>query len=310
MNLRALSIGEAVPRENFDAVIHSVFDSAVNLRLEDEDRLITLLISDGYELPQGIRIWVKNISLQTLTPSTTLRTSPGLHAAARGGILRFDSSPLSVDLRSAPVWKCRVPDLCLDLTSPVAQQAWSTAWKLLNTEQKLRNTDIVADDLFQAGTGSSLSQRIRNPVTSLLASTEGFDLQGALRAAEKMIGLGPGVTPSGDDILIGFLAGLWSVSGQDERQLAFIRSFGDELVHLAKGTSEISRTYIYHATQGQFSSALSHLAEAIATGNGLAASAQSAMRLGHSSGTDSVTGLLIGLRVWDQTFSFTPTFSP
>ena len=301
MNLRALSIGEAVPRENFDAVIHSVFDSAVNLRLEDEDRLLTLLVSDGYELPQGIRIWKKDISLQTLTP--------GLHAAAKRGILRFDSSPLSVDMRSAPVWKCRIPELSLDLTSPVIQQAWSATWDMLNKEQRLKNTNLVADDLFQAGTGPSLSQRIRNPVTSLLASAEGFDLQGALRAAEKMIGLGPGVTPSGDDILIGFLAGLWSVAGQNRGLFAFIRSLGDELVHLAKGTSEISRTYIYHATRRQFSSALSHLAEAIATGNGVAASARSAMRIGHSSGMDSVTGLLMGLRVWNPEFPLTPGFS-
>jgi hypothetical protein len=303
MKLQAVSIGEAVPRENFDAVIHSVFDSAVNLRLAEEDRLITLLISDGYELPQGIRIWKKNISLQTLTP--------GLHAAAKGGILRFDSSPLSVDLRSAPVWKCRIPELCLDMTSPVAQQAWSTVWKLLNMEQKLRNTYIAADVQLQSNLGSPLSKRLSKPVTSLLTSTQGFDVQGALRATEKMIGLGPGVTPSGDDILIGFLAGLWSVAGQNQEQLAFIRSFGADLLQLAKQTSEISRTYIYHATQGQFSSALSHLAEAIATGNGVAASTRSAMRVGHSSGMDSVTGLLMGLRVNSiPENSFTSSTSP
>jgi hypothetical protein len=300
MQLRALSIGEAVPRENFDAVIHSVFDSAVNLRLADEDRLITLLISEGYELPQGIRIWTKSISLQTLTPSTTLRASPGLRAASRGGILRFDSSSITVDLRSAPVWKCRVPELTLDIQAPVAQQAWSIVWGLLNKEQKNKTTDILADHLFRPYTGSSLSQRINKPVTNLVTSTDGFDPQGALRAAGQMIGLGPGITPSGDDILIGFLVGLWSMAGWNKRQLAFIRSFGTGLVQLAKGTSEISRTYLYHAAQGQFSSSLSHLVEAIATGKDVEEATQTAMRVGHSSGMDSVTGLLTGLCVWNN----------
>jgi hypothetical protein len=114
-----------------------------------------------------------------------------------------------------------------------------------------------------------------------------------------MIGLGPGVTPSGDDILIGFLAGLWSMAGQNQTQISFIRSFGAELVQLAKQTSKISRTYIFHATQGQFSSSLSQLAEAIATGGDVETAAQTAMRVGHSSGMDSVTGLLIGLCVWN-----------
>lgn len=301
MQLRALSIGEAVPRENFDAVIHSAFDSAVNLRLADEDRLITLLISQGYELPQGIRIWSETLSLQTLTP--------GLRAASRGGILRFDSSSLNVDLRGAPIWKCRVPELGLDMQASVTQQAWSKAWDLLNQEQQHKNTDLRADDLFRPHAGSSLSRRISKPVTALITSTNGFDVQGALDAARQMIGLGPGVTPSGDDLLIGFLAGLWSMARQNEPQLAFIRSFGTELIELAKGTSEISRTYIYHAAQGQFSSSLSYLAESIATGNAVEEAAQAAMRVGHSSGMDSVTGLLIGLSLWNQASALTPTFS-
>lgn len=291
MNVRALSIGEAVPREDFDAVIHSVFDSAVNIRLEEEDRLLTLLISEDYELPQGIRILTETSSLRSLRP--------GLHAAATGGILRFDSSSLEVDLRRAPIWKCRIPEIHLDMGRLPAQQAWSTAWDLLNEEQRIRSADLVADDLFQTGTDSSLSQRISRSVMSLVTSTDDFDVHGALRAAGQMIGLGPGVTPTGDDILIGFLAGLWSMAGQEQGRLGFIRSFGRELVQFTRQTGEISRTYMLHAAQGQFSSGLSHLAEAIATGNDMEETAQAAMRVGHSSGMDAVTGLLIGLCVWN-----------
>lgn len=291
MQLHAASIGEAVPRENFDAVIQSVFDAAVNLRLEDEDRLITVLISDGYELPQGIRISRKDISLQSLTV--------GLRAASRGGILRFDSSLLSIDLRDAPVWKSRVPALCLDMNSLSSQKAWSASWNLLNKEQRLKNTEIVADDLFQPDTGSTLSQHISKPVMRLIASTGQFDPQEAALAAEKMIGLGPGVTPAGDDILIGFLAGLWSTAGENPTQLSFIHSFGAELIQRAKQTGEISRTYLLHATRGQFSSTLSKHLEAIAADEDVEEATRNAMRVGHSSGMDSVTGALIGLSVWN-----------
>jgi len=298
MQLHAVSIGEAVPRAAFDAVIQSVFDSSVNLRLADEDRLITLLISDYYELPQGIRVTANDLSLQSLTMN--------LRAASRGGILRFDSSPLAVDLRGAPVWKCRVPELHADMRSPAAQKTWSTAWDLLNEGQRLRNTDIIADDLFQTNAGSQLSQRMSRPVMQLVAATEQFDVQSAVRAAEKMIGLGPGVTPSGDDILIGFLAGLWSMAGGNQMQLSFIRSFGDALMQIAKQTNEISRTYLHHATQGQFSGSLSNLAEAIATGGDVEHATREAARVGHSSGMDSVTGLLAGLAVWKKDFLLPP----
>lgn len=292
MQLHAASIGEAIPRENFDAVIQSAFDSAVNIRLTDEDRLLTVLISNQYELPQGIRITTKQISLRSLTID--------LRAASRGGILRFESSSLSIDLRGAPVWKCRVRELSTDMRSPVAQKAWAAALDLLTRRQRLTRSEIIADDLFQISTGSSLGQRMSKPVTQLINSAEQFDVQRSIHAAEKIIGLGPGVTPSGDDILIGFLAGLWSMAGENEPQLSFIRSFGNEIINIAKQTSEISRTYLYHAAHGQFSSSLSTLAEAIGTGNDVEHATEEAMRVGHSSGMDSVTGLLIGLCVWNN----------
>jgi hypothetical protein len=296
MQFHAASIGEAVPRDNFDAEIQSVFDSAVNLRLVDKDRLITVLISNHYELPQGIRIVTQDLSFQSLTV--------GLRAAVRSGILYFDSSPLIIDLRGASVWKCHVSELNADMMSLSSQKSWSTAWDFLNKEQRFKNTEIIADDLFQLNTGSRLSQRISQPIIELVTSTAQLELEGAIYAAQKMIGLGPGVTPSGDDVLIGFLAGLWSLAGRNDMCLSFIHSFGDTLMQIAKQTTEISRTYLYHATQGQFSSSLSNLAEAIATHADVGQATQEAVRVGHSSGMDSVTGLLIGLYIWNMERSF------
>jgi hypothetical protein len=305
MQLHAASLGEAVPRENFNAEIQSVFDSTVNLRLVQEDRLITVLLSEYYELPQGIRIADQRLSLHSWAPLNTLRAGPGVGAAARGGILRFDCSPLIIDLRSARVWRCSVAEIHIDMELLIAQKAWSTAWGLLNKGQRLKSTDIIADELFQLDVGSPLGQRISKPMMQLINSTKQFDVQGSTQAAEKLIGVGLGVTPSGDDILIGFLAGLWSRAGHSPIQLSFVRLLGSEIIRIAKQTSEISRTYLYHAAQGQFSSSLSTLAEAIAKGNGVEHATHEAMRIGHSSGMDSVTGLLIGLCAWNAKTALT-----
>lgn len=292
MQFQAVSIGQAVPRENFDAMIQSVFDSAVNLRLMHQDRLITVLLSDHYELPQGIRLVIKNVPLNSLAIDQ--------QAAVRGGVLRFASSALSIDLRSAPVWVCPIRNLNTDMNAPFVQEAWMTVWSLLNKRQRLHSTDIVAGDLFQSDSGSALSQKMSKPVMQLMLSTGQFNIQASLQAARDMIGLGPGVTPSGDDILIGFFAGLWSLVGESQARLTFIQSFGRALMSIATSTNEISRTYLYHATQGQFSSSLSDLARALAKGGDLEETAQATMHVGHSSGMDSITGFLIGLRAWNQ----------
>jgi hypothetical protein len=296
MKIQAASIGEAIPHENFDVLIHSAFDTAVNLQLVNTDRLITLLVSDHYELPQGIRIDTIDISLQSL--------SIGLLAACRAGVLRFASSPLTVDMRGAPVWTCQVSGLHANMQSSSAERSWTAVWQMLNKRQRLNATEIIADDLFQRNAGSLLSQTIRSPILQLISSTEQLDLSDSIHAAQKIIGLGPGVTPAGDDFLIGFLAGLWSTSGKDQRQLSFVHSFGERLMKVADQTNLISRTYLYHATQGQFSSSLSNLAEAIAFGSeNIRGASEAAMRVGHSSGMDSVTGLLIGLCIWSTEWS-------
>lgn len=292
MQFHAVSIGSRVPQNNFTATIQSVFESSINLCLNDEDRLITILVSDHYDLPQGIRLQARNVPFQLLTVD--------LRAVCRDKVLRFDSSSIIIDLRNASIWEAQLPNI--DITKPSTRQAWSMIWKTLNRQQRLKQTDLIAEDLLQTEKGSLLTRKLSQPVLELSAASKRFDSNTSANAARKMIGLGPGVTPTGDDILIGYLAGLWSVAGQDDRRLDFISTFGEELLSRAKETNEISRTYLYHAVRSDFSSSLITLINAIGEGDEerLSRAAKNAMQVGHSSGMDSITGLLIGLMIWSD----------
>ena len=106
---------------------------------------------------------------------TVFRWSPDV--LTTGGVLRFDASPLTIDVRGAPVWNCRVRELNTDMNSPSVQEAWSTAWELLNQGQTLRGTDLIANDLFQRNAGSPLSQRMGGSVMQLIAATEQCDIE-------------------------------------------------------------------------------------------------------------------------------------
>ncbi|HEY9089450.1 MAG TPA: DUF2877 domain-containing protein [Anaerolineaceae bacterium] len=290
MHLQALSIGESVPRDHFDAVVQSAFDSALNLRLAEEDRLVTLLQAEHYELPQGIRIWQKGLSLQFI--------DPGTRAALRGGILRFESAALSVDLRAARVWDRRVSHLRLQPDTAALQAAWAAAWQLLNAEQRRKNADLIAEILLQPGARSLLSQRVGALLGPLLRAAADLDAKLAVDHARGLIGLGPGVTPSGDDFLIGFLAALWSIAGDAPERENFLRAFGAGLVAAAQHTSEISRTYLFHAARGQFSSAVFDLVAAFALQGEISSAVQAAVHVGHTSGMDTVTGFLLAVPAW------------
>ena len=83
--------------------------------------------------------------------------------------------------------------------------------------------------------------------------------------------------------------------------MQFLAKLGKTIFHLSSRTNDISRTYLYHAAQGQVSSRLSDLAEAICHGEDrerLSEVATAAFKVGHTSGMDAVTGLLIGLAAW------------
>jgi hypothetical protein len=296
MYLPAISIGYAVPVENFDATVHSTFHSALNLRLNEEVGLLTLVVSTEGDLPQGIRLDTpERFSFEGIQTGETV--------VCRDGILNFETSSLTVQLNGARRWKCDLPALKFNSTNPAASAAWGFVWNALNKRQRLMGSEIIAEDLFhlskfgQAG----LLHRVAEAMRGLLNATRQYELADA-SAVHSLIGLGPGLTPSGDDILVGYLAGLWCTVHRSSERAQFISSLGKTIIELSDKTTDISRTYLHHAVRGQISSRLAILAEAICSGANpgqLHITAETAMSVGHTSGMEVVTGLLMGLAAWE-----------
>ena len=300
MSFTAISIGYAVPTEGFDAAVHSVFQSALNLRLHGDDGLLTLLASSEGDLPQSIR-------LNTPNDFSFEEIQAGEAARCRDGILHFKNSSLAIQLNGARRWKCHLPALKFDPTSPAASAAWGYVWQLLNKGQRLTGSEIVANDLLQLnGPGqASVSYRVGKALFGLLKATRQYNSTDA-SAVSGLIGLGAGLTPSGDDLLVGYMAGLWCTMQQRSDRAQFIAGLGKTILQLSYKTNEISRTYLYHAARGQVSSHLANLAESICRGvdtGQLDQIAETAMKVGHTSGMDALSGLLIGLRAWESNSS-------
>ncbi len=60
-------------------------------------------------------------------------------------------------------------------------------------------------------------------------ATRGCDLAETGQVA-GLIGLGPGLTPSGDDFLVGYLAGLWCSAGSTRLRVEFLSALGKAIV--------------------------------------------------------------------------------
>ncbi|HEX9388188.1 MAG TPA: DUF2877 domain-containing protein [Anaerolineales bacterium] len=292
MYLRAISIGYAVPSESFDATVHSVFQSSINLRLNKVNRLLTLTTSSEDDLPQGIR-------LDAPEGFTFEKFQIGEQAVCRDGILHLENTSLTIQLHGARRWKCDLPALEFDTTKPIVSAAWSLVWEALNKRQRLLESEIVAEEIFHSNESvrAGVSHKAGRAMRDLVDATRRDELTDTT-AISALIGLGSGLTPSGDDLLVGYMAGLWSTVREKSERAQFILSLGKRIIRLSQKTNDISRTYLYHAVRGQVSSRLANLAEAICRGEDpehLLDIAETAMKVGHTSGMDAVTGMLAGL---------------
>ena len=283
MRLVAVKIGAGVPTEPFSGSVRSVFVNAGILTIAN--RLLTVTSAASGGLPGAITVDVPrgfDFSRYLIV---------GADAASRAGVLRFTGDATSVDLRGANHWRSRLRELALDFNKPGTERAWRTVAAALRTD----------------GRSTAIARLGHGAIVKLGKATRHLDLQSAELATERLVGLGAGGTPAGDDLLVGYLAGLWSSIGSERPRAAFAAGFADVLRGLGKRTSDVSRVYLEAAADGQVSERLAEVATSIAAGETqpiVSAVAAAAIAVGHSSGADGILGLLLGLSAWGPTLIY------
>ena len=109
----------------------------------------------------------------------------------------------------------------------------------------------------------------------------------------RLLGVGPGLTPAGDDVLAGLLVGLWSF---DQRAESLQRAV---LASLA-GTTDLSAALLRCAARGESIPQVSLMLRAMSTSawqGRLDDALDDLVRIGHTSGTALATGVLAAATV-------------
>jgi hypothetical protein len=151
-----------------------------------------------------------------------------------------------------------------------------------------------ADSSVIDGEGTVVAAALRDACCAL-------DLEQAARHADKLIGWGEGLTPAGDDFLIGLMAGLDALVHGDERRRRFRNAWASALACGLQRTTPIAAHYLRLATGGHYTEPLIRLRTALLCeddGALVDASLQRALAVGATSGADTVSGLLTGLLAW------------
>lgn len=107
----------------------------------------------------------------------------------------------------------------------------------------------------------------------------------------KFIGVGNGLTPSGDDFLVGFLFVLFL--NHNLPKALFERLIHEVKINIYR-TTDLSGTFLQYACQGKFGEYLLELGNSLANESGITEWIEKIGALGHSSGIDTLTGITAG----------------
>jgi hypothetical protein len=112
------------------------------------------------------------------------------------------------------------------------------------------------------------------------------------KAVKCLVGLGPGLTPTGDDVLLGFL----SVFNTCDDYIPVREAFINEILSNLKYTSDISGYFLKMAAEGHYHEYVQNVLYSMVSGlpESVSISVGKLLSIGATSGTDIAAGMYLG----------------
>lgn len=255
--------------------VHSTFQRAMNIRIGDD---LVLLAPEGRresaDCPFGIEV----------AAGDWARIRSGLRSGSLGARWRWHSEQRTFTAGKTLVLAVGSPADAVDpiAVAPPVPQVFDL--------QASIPAGAPAPGLFQHHDAAEVNAHLRAARNAL---TGGGQLQDVL----WLIGRGPGLTPSGDDALVGILAALTACGqvsqGTWTRLARTIERDGDLL------TTDVSCAYLLCAVRGEFGRSVADVMDALVDQTRLHRAVQRLAQHGHTSGVDLLLGLNAALEPLD-----------
>lgn len=133
------------------------------------------------------------------------------------------------------------------------------------------------------------------PVSRLMCAFGSRDGPAVEAAAHQLVGLGPGLTPSGDDIVCGALTSCHALAAWDDHVATVGAALATVAVQGRSRTSFVSAVLLSHAARGEVIPEVDTLLTALETGAELRGPLSELVAVGHHSGSDLARGAMLGL---------------
>jgi hypothetical protein len=268
-------IGYLVPAADFDGDVQSVFARACNIA--SGDLLLTLVAPGLGDGPTTLRLG------RDAPADLRLLFRPGDCVRCRNGFAHLPG--VALHLANATVWR-RAPLRPLVLAPQIAAHLRLAAAALARHRRTHSSVIVREGGAVLAGLGHACHD---------------LDVLRASPHVERLVGWGEGLTPAGDDVLVGWCAALNALAGNDGDRRHFLRDFSVAITARTRRTTPIAAHYLRLAAQGHFNADVTRLRDALLCDHdpvGVEDALDDALAAGATSGADMVIGLLSGCAAW------------
>ena len=186
---------------------------------------------------------------------------------------------LQIDLRPAKLWN-PIPRWAL-----LRQQknSWLVLLPHLQTAIRQQHHRLTA------GSPVHFAQKFYQAIADVQQALAQQNMAELATAVAQLAGLGPGLTPAGDDFLLGLLLGLWATRPEAE-----VVKLGELVLETAVSrTTQLSATWLKAAAQGEATMAWHRLVDALLAGNGYQLPLNRILDTGATSGIAALLGFMV-----------------
>jgi len=302
-SVSALSVGSAVSyilSSTLTGHVHSVFKKVLNILVQDE--VVSLIQGKSFGLPNGVII-----------PEDSLFTDiwilPGMKATICNGILRIDEADYQINLINASIFSSyrelgtnrqpeteiinRLSNFADECRKATSTNGFGPIW--FTTEA------IFNDTCLSLQNPSTICIKAYPLIQEMIDGIRKINYQKIFNSAKYLSGLGVGLTPSGDDFLIGLVSSI-SLLKSYISETEYTR-FCTSVLDAARGRSnQISWTYLVHAMKSEISEPIFCFIECITVAKSIniRKTVSKLFSFGATSGSELGLGAYTGIRILQE----------
>lgn len=270
-----------IKASSFNGFVHSTFNRTINFQCKENDELYTVGCHEIDNGPNTLVIERDRFNDIELAINDSVYTS---------NQKLYISNKLVISIEKADIWESKLPEY------PTSPEIFYRNLPKMKQYIDLygKGGGIKKSSMLQSPFDVEMSKILEERILTLKAAIVKKAMPDALDSAIKLIGLGPGLTPSGDD----FLVGLFTILNIPNSPLYRYRTLAEEVVQYAKPlTNDISFMALKKAAYGHVRESIIQLVQSIFTGKEeeVTLSLNKVLNIGSSSGTDIALGLYCGL---------------